>query len=80
MFIQHTKTIIIIIRQGYYKNIGPWRYHPYLIWFGKAGYDGMSLITIPEVKLAIVPGFILHPQHLTTMPGKCCRLLMGNSP
>jgi len=39
-----------------------------LIWFGRAGYNGMSLIVIPEAKLAIIPGFILHSQHLAPYP------------
>ena len=39
-----------------------------LIWFGKAGYDGMTVIIIPEKKLAIIPGFILHSQHLAPYP------------
>jgi len=39
-----------------------------LIWFGKAGYDGMTVIKIPEEKVAIIPGFILHSQHLAPYP------------
>jgi tetratricopeptide (TPR) repeat protein len=40
-----------------------------LIWFGKAGnYNGMSMAVIPEEKLAIIPGFIMHPQHLAPHP------------
>ena len=40
-----------------------------LIWFGKAGnYDGMSLVVIPEDKLAIIPGFIIHSHHLAPYP------------
>jgi tetratricopeptide (TPR) repeat protein len=40
-----------------------------LIWFGKAGnHDGMTVVVIPEEKLAIIPGFILHPQHLAPYP------------
>jgi len=40
-----------------------------LIWFGKAGnYNGMTVAVIPEEKLAIIPGFILHPQHLAPYP------------
>lgn len=39
-----------------------------LIWFGRAGYDGSTVITIPELKLAIIPGFILHSQHLAPYP------------
>ncbi len=40
-----------------------------LIWFGKAGnYNGMTVVVIPEEKLAIIPGFILHAQHLAPYP------------
>jgi len=40
-----------------------------LIWFGKAGnYDGMTVVRIPEEKLAIIPGFIMHSQHLAPYP------------
>ncbi len=39
-----------------------------LIWFGKAGYDGITVIKIPEEKVAIIPGFILHAQHLAPHP------------
>jgi len=39
-----------------------------LVWFGGADYDGMTIVTIPELQLAIVPGFILHPQHLAPYP------------
>jgi len=39
-----------------------------LIWFGKAGYDGMTVIKIPEEKIAIIPGFLLHAQHLAPHP------------
>jgi hypothetical protein len=39
-----------------------------LIWFGKAGYDGMSIVIIPEEKLAIIPGFIMHSHHLAPHP------------
>jgi hypothetical protein len=39
-----------------------------MIWFGKAGYDGMSVIKIPEEKVAIIPGFILHAHHLAPHP------------
>ena len=39
-----------------------------LIWFGRAGYDGESVIIIPEDKLAIIPNFLLHPQHLAPYP------------
>ena len=36
-----------------------------LIWFGIAGhYNGMTVVVIPEEKLAIIPGFILHSHHL----------------
>ncbi|MBN2091723.1 tetratricopeptide repeat protein [candidate division KSB1 bacterium] len=40
-----------------------------LIWFGKAGhYNGMTLVVIPEEKVAIIPGFIMHSQHLAPYP------------
>ena len=40
-----------------------------LIWFGKAGnYNGMTVVVIPEERLAIIPGFILHSQHLAPYP------------
>ncbi len=40
-----------------------------LIWFGKAGnYNGMTVMVVPEEKLAIIPGFILHSQHLAPYP------------
>ncbi len=39
-----------------------------LIWFGKAGYDGMTVIKIPEEKVAIIPGFLLHAHHLAPHP------------
>ena len=39
-----------------------------LVWFGRAGYDGMTVAIVPEDKLAIVPGFILHGQHLAPHP------------
>ena len=40
-----------------------------LIWFGKAGsYNGMTVVVVPEEKLAIIPSFILHPQHLAPYP------------
>lgn len=40
-----------------------------LIWFGKEGnYDGMTVAVIPEDKVAIIPSFIMHPQHLAPYP------------
>ena len=39
-----------------------------LIWFGKAGYDGMTVIKIPEEKIAIISGFLLHAHHLAPHP------------
>jgi tetratricopeptide (TPR) repeat protein len=40
-----------------------------LIWFGKAGnYNGMTVMMIPEEKLAIIPSFILHSHHLAPYP------------
>jgi tetratricopeptide (TPR) repeat protein len=44
-------------------------FHLDLIWFGRTNYSGMTIVTIPEKKLAIVPGFILHDQHLAPSPG-----------
>jgi hypothetical protein len=40
-----------------------------LIWFGRTNYDGMTVITIPEKNLAIIPGFIMHRHHLAPSPG-----------
>lgn len=39
-----------------------------LIWFGKAGYDGMTVAKIPEEHIAIIPGFLLHAHHLAPHP------------
>jgi tetratricopeptide (TPR) repeat protein len=39
-----------------------------LVWFGKAGYDGETVIIIPELNLAMIPGFIMHPHHLAPYP------------
>jgi hypothetical protein len=39
-----------------------------LIWFGRAGNEGMTVIEIPEAKLAIIPGFIMHSHHLAPYP------------
>jgi hypothetical protein len=39
-----------------------------LIWFGRTGYDGMSVAVVPEEKTAIIPGFIMHSQHLAPYP------------
>jgi hypothetical protein len=39
-----------------------------LIWFGRTGYDGMTVIVIPEARLAIIPGFIMHSHHLAPYP------------
>lgn len=39
-----------------------------LIWFGKAGYDGMSIVVVPEEKTAILNGFIMHSHHLAPHP------------
>jgi hypothetical protein len=35
-----------------------------LVWFGRAGYDGMTVAVVPEEKVAIIPGFIMHGHHL----------------
>jgi tetratricopeptide (TPR) repeat protein len=40
-----------------------------LIWFGRTNYAGITVVTIPEKRLAIVPGFILHGHHLAPSPG-----------
>ena len=37
-----------------------------LVWFGRAGEDGITVIKIPELRLAIVP--VLHPHHLAPHP------------
>jgi len=40
-----------------------------LIWIGKAGnYNGVTVVRIPEEKVAIIPGFIMHSQHLAPHP------------
>lgn len=40
-----------------------------LFWFGKAGnYDGMTVAVIPEEKVAIIPSFVMHPQHFAPYP------------
>ena len=39
-----------------------------LIWFGRTGYDGVTVIVIPESKLAIIPGFLMHSHHLAPYP------------
>lgn len=39
-----------------------------LVWFGRAGYDGMTVAIVPEEKLAIVSGFIMHGHHLAPFP------------
>ena len=39
-----------------------------LLWFGRAGYDGMTIAVVPEERVAIIPGFIMHSQHLTAHP------------
>jgi hypothetical protein len=39
-----------------------------LIHFGRAGYDGMTIVKIPEERLAVIPGFIMHSQHLAPHP------------
>ena len=42
-----------------------------LIWFGRAGFDGMSIVVVPEERTAIIPGFIMHSHHLAPHPN--CR-------
>lgn len=39
-----------------------------LIWWGRAGYDGMTVCRIPEEKTAFIDGFIMHSAHLTAHP------------
>lgn len=40
-----------------------------LIWFGKAGnYNGMSVAVVSEEHVAIIPSFIMHPDHLAPYP------------
>ena len=39
-----------------------------LIWFGRAGFDGMSIAVVPEEKTAIMMGFIMHSHHLAPYP------------
>jgi hypothetical protein len=39
-----------------------------LIWWGRAGYDGMTVCRLPEEKTAIIDGFIMHSAHLTAHP------------
>jgi tetratricopeptide (TPR) repeat protein len=36
----------------------------HLLYFGKAGYDGMTLVLVPEEETVFIPGFIFHSQHL----------------
>jgi tetratricopeptide (TPR) repeat protein len=39
-----------------------------LIWFGKAGFDGMTIAVVREERVAIIPGFIMHSHHLAPHP------------
>ncbi len=39
-----------------------------LIWFGRAGYDGMTVAVIPEESIAVIPGFLMHSGHLAPHP------------
>ena len=39
-----------------------------LIALGRAGYDGHTIVVVPEEKTAIISGFILHSQHLAPHP------------
>lgn len=39
-----------------------------LIWLGRAGFDGMSVAVVPEHRIAIIPGFIMHSHHLAPHP------------
>ena len=38
--------------------------HLHLFYFGKAGYNGMTLVCVPEEETVFIPGFIFHSQHL----------------
>jgi hypothetical protein len=47
-----------------------------LIWFGEEGLrSGVTLVVIPEKKLAIVTSFILNPSHLAPYPHPVYRVL-----
>jgi len=39
-----------------------------MIALGRAGFDGMSIVVVPEEKTAIITGFIMHSQHLAPHP------------
>jgi tetratricopeptide (TPR) repeat protein len=39
-----------------------------LTWFGRAGYNGMTVAVVREDELAIIPGFIMHGHHLAPYP------------
>ena len=39
-----------------------------LIWWGRAGYDGMTVCRLREEKTAVISGFIMHSAHLTAHP------------
>lgn len=39
-----------------------------LLWFGRAGYDGLSVAVVPKEKIAIIPRSIMHSQHLAPYP------------
>ena len=39
-----------------------------LLALGHAGFDGISIVVVPEEKTAVIHGFILHSQHLAPHP------------
>jgi len=39
-----------------------------LIYFGKAGYNGITVFHVPEERLAIISNFIMHRAHLAPHP------------
>jgi len=39
-----------------------------LFYFGRAGYDAITLVEVPEERLAIISGFIMHDHHLAPYP------------
>ena len=39
-----------------------------LIYFGRAGYNAVTVAVIPEEKLAIISGFVMHHHHLAAHP------------
>ena len=39
-----------------------------LYYFGRAGFDAITVAVVPEEKLAIVSGFVMHDQHFAPHP------------